>query len=59
VRVFGPMFETQLQGLILTPLSLSQSVLVVWPQFVALVAASIICFAVSYLAFMRKEIRST
>ncbi len=57
VRVFGPMFETQLQGLILTPLSLSQSVLVVWPQFVALVAASIICFALSYLAFMRKEIR--
>lgn len=59
VRVFGPMFETQLQGLILTPLSLGQSVLVVWPQFVALVAASIICFAVSYLAFMRKEIRPT
>jgi len=59
VRVFGPMFETQLQGLILTPLSLGQSMLVVWPQFVALVAASIICFAVSYLAFMRKEIRST
>ena len=59
VRVFGPMFETQLQGLILTPLSLSQSVLVVWPQFVALVAASIICFALSYLAFMRKEIRPT
>ncbi|WP_213698785.1 ABC transporter permease subunit [Acetomicrobium sp.] len=58
VRVFGPMFETQLKGLILTPLSLGQSVLVVWPQFVALIAASVICFAVSYLAFMRKEIRS-
>jgi len=53
------LFATQLQGLILTPLSLGQSMLVVWPQFVALVAASIICFAVSYLAFMRKEIRST
>lgn len=58
VRVFGPMFESQLKGLILTPLSLGQSVLVIWPQFVALIAASIVCFAVSYLAFMRKEIRS-
>lgn len=58
VRVFGPMFESQLKGLILTPLSLGQSVLVIWPQFVALIAASIVCFAVSYLTFMRKEIRS-
>ena len=50
--------ESQLKGLIVSPLSIGQSVMVVWPQFVALVALSIICFAVSYVVFMRQEIRS-
>ncbi|MEW5724172.1 MAG: ABC transporter permease [Thermodesulfobacteriota bacterium] len=40
------------------PLSLSQSVLVVVPYLTTLLALTFLCFGVSYLAFMRQEIRS-
>ncbi len=41
------------------PLSLSQSLIQVWPQLVVIIALAIICFALSYIIFMRQEIRST
>ena len=41
------------------PLSLGQSVLLIWPQLTSLIALSVICFAVSYVLFMRQEIRAT
>jgi len=41
------------------PLSLGQSLIQVWPQLVVIVALAIICFAISYIIFMRQEIRST
>jgi ABC-2 type transport system permease protein len=40
------------------PLSLGQSVLVVYPHMVALIAISLICFAISYTVFMVQEIRT-
>ena len=40
------------------PLPLSQSILIVIPYIISLVAVTIICFAVSYIVFMRQEIRS-
>jgi ABC-2 type transport system permease protein len=40
------------------PLLLSQSVLVVLPYIITLVAITVICFAISYIVFMRQEIRS-
>ena len=40
------------------PLPLSQSLLIVIPYMISLVALTIICFAVSYTVFMRQEIRS-
>jgi ABC-2 type transport system permease protein len=40
------------------PLSLSQSILIVVPYIISLVAITIIRFAVSYTVFMRQEIRS-
>jgi len=46
-------------GMMPTPLPLSQSLLVVWPQLVTLIALTAICFAISYIKFMREEIRST
>jgi ABC-2 type transport system permease protein len=39
-------------------LSIDQSVLVVWPQFVALIALTAGAFAVAYVAFMRQEVRA-
>jgi ABC-2 type transport system permease protein len=46
-------------GLMPSPLPLSQSLILVWPQMVGLVALTAICFAVAYIKFMREEIRST
>jgi len=41
------------------PLSLGQSVILIWPQLTTLIGLSAICFAVSYVVFMRQEIRAT
>ncbi len=39
-------------------LSLDQSLLLVWPHVVALVALMVLCFAGAYVAFMRQEVRA-
>jgi ABC-2 type transport system permease protein len=41
-----------------TLLSLDQSLLLVWPHVVALVALTVVCFAAAYVAFMRQEVRA-
>jgi len=46
-------------GMIPGPLSLGQSLLVIWPQLTGLIALTALCFAISYIRFMREEIRST
>ena len=48
----------QVQGAIPSPLPLGQSLLVIWPQLTGLIAVTILCFALSYIIFMRREIRS-
>lgn len=58
VRSLGPLTMEQLHGTIPSPLPLGQSLLLVWPQITGLVAATLVCFALSYLSFMRKEIRA-
>jgi ABC-2 type transport system permease protein len=40
------------------PLPLGQSILVVLPYIITLIAITVICFAISYMVFMRQEIRS-
>jgi ABC-2 type transport system permease protein len=40
------------------PLPLGQSIIVVFPYLIFLVAITAICFAVSYTVFMRQEVRS-
>ena len=40
------------------PLPFGQSIFVVYPHIVALVAITIVCFAISYLVFMVQEIRT-
>ena len=55
-----PVFESDVTRMIIeNPLSLSQSITQIWPQFIAIIALAIICFAISYFIFMRQEIRST
>jgi ABC-2 type transport system permease protein len=40
------------------PISLLQSVLIVWPQIVGLVAGTILLFVVGYVVFQRQEVRA-
>ncbi len=49
---------TQAQQQIPSLLSLDQSLLLVWPHVVALVALTVICFAIGYIRFMRQEVRA-
>lgn len=58
VRSLGPLTMEQIRGSIPSPLPFAQSLLLVWPQVTCLIAGTIIFFALSYVAFMRMEIRS-
>jgi ABC-2 type transport system permease protein len=40
------------------PLPMGQSILVVYPYIVILIALTLVCFAISYLVFMIQEIRT-
>jgi ABC-2 type transport system permease protein len=55
--LMGPM-ERLLSSRFQNPLPLSQSILVVWPYIVSLIAITLVCFGFSYGVFMRQEIRS-
>lgn len=48
----------QASGAIGGLLSLDQSLLVIWPQFVALIGATAAAFAFAYVSFMRQEVRA-
>lgn len=48
---------SQLQSALEGPLPLDQSLLLVWPHLVGLLAITMLCFALSYILFMRQEIR--
>ena len=51
--------DSDLSKMIASPLSLSQSFVQIWPQLIAILMLTIICFAISYVVFMKQEIRST
>ena len=57
VRALGFITQDQLIGAIPGVLPFSQSLLIIWPHLVSLIAATMICFAVSYVFFMKQEIR--
>ncbi|HWP29853.1 MAG TPA: ABC transporter permease subunit [Chloroflexota bacterium] len=50
--------SSEVRGMVPSPLSLQQSLLLVWPQVSGLVALTCVCFAASYIRFMRQEIRA-
>lgn len=59
IRTIGPVLLSQTRGMIPNPLSWGQSLLLVWPDVVGLIALTLICFAGSYIKFMRQEIRAS
>lgn len=58
VRSINAVTITQLVGAISGNLSLGQSILLVWPHLTAMCALMLILFMISYVSFMRQEIRS-
>jgi len=56
-ELLGPM-EQLSAARFQNPLSLGQSLVVVYPYMVALVAITLLCFAISYSVFMVQEIRT-
>jgi len=59
VRSLGMVTSSQAAYMVPNPLSLGQSILIVWPHIVGLISLSAVCFALSYVLFMRQEIRAT
>lgn len=58
IRSLGALSIEQIYGAIPSSLPLGQSLLLIWPHITGLIAASIICFGISYIFFMRQEIRA-
>jgi len=58
IRSLGPLTTEQTMGAIPNPLPLGQSLMLVWPQIVALISGTLLFFAIAYALFMRREIRS-
>ena len=59
VRSLGMVSSSQSAYMVSNPLSLGQSILLVWPHLTSLIGLSAVCFAASYILFMRQEIRAT
>jgi len=59
VGSLGVITASQVAYMLPNPLSLGQSLLLIWPHLTGLVSLSAICFAISYVLFMRQEIRAT
>lgn len=58
VRHIGPMMMGDKIGSLPTPIPLGQSIMVIWPQLTALLAAAACFFALTYRRFMKQEVRS-
>lgn len=59
VRSLGVITVSQASYMLPNPLSLGQSLLLIWPHLAVLISLSAICFAGSYVLFLRQEIRAT
>lgn len=58
VRSVGIVTYQQLDLALVSQLDLGQSILLVWPQIVGLVALTVLCFGFAYVGFMRQEVRA-
>lgn len=58
IRTTGPMTTAQMDGMAAGFLSIPQSLLQIWGQFVGLLALAAICFALAYILFSKQEIRA-
>jgi len=59
IRVTGPISYERTIGMLPNPLPFGQSMLLIWPHLVALTSIMLVLFAISYIKFIKQEIRST
>ena len=59
VRTLGIVTMGEAAYMLPNPLSLGQSLLLIWPHLTVLIGLTAACFGVSYVVFMRQEIRAT
>ena len=59
VRTIGLVTNAQLEGAIAGYLPFGQSLLLVWPHLTGMCAMTLAAFVLSYLKFMRQEVRSS
>lgn len=58
-RSLGPIFLDQLQGAVIgAPLQLRDSLMLAWPQVVALIGSTVVLFVAGYILFQRQEVRA-
>ncbi len=58
VRSLGLILPFEMQGAIMgAPLPVGQSLVIIWPHLTGMIAATILLFAIGYIAFQRIEIR--
>jgi ABC-2 type transport system permease protein len=58
VQSLDPYFQDPTGRALPTILPFGQSLLLIWPHVVLLLAGTVICFAAAYVSFMRQEIRA-
>ncbi len=58
VRTIGITTQASVSGAIASYLSFDQSLLLVWPHLTVMLALTMAAFTVSYISFMRQEIRA-
>ncbi len=58
VQSLDPYFSDPTNRAVVTILPYGQSLLLIWPQVVLLLAGTVVCFAAGYVSFMRQEIRA-
>jgi len=58
-RGLGILTSGEIAYMLPNPLPLGQSMLLIWPQLTTLIGLAAVCFAISYVVFMRQEIRAT
>ena len=56
-RFLNPIFLSELQYVIPHPLPLLQSLNLIWPHIIALIAFFLLCFLTSYIIFVKQEVR--
>jgi ABC-2 type transport system permease protein len=54
----GVITSNQASFMVANPLSIGQALLTVWPHIVIMISLSVVLFAISYIVFMKQEVRA-